>query len=145
MTTLTADLLTQINYWAVLVAGLATFFLGGLWYSPALFENAWMQANGITPDQVKALQASLGPSGFAGTFAAYLVMALILALLLALLGIESATGGIVVALAIWLGFVATTGLTVNLFSVRPLSAWVIDAGFQALGLILTGAILGLWR
>ena len=38
----------SINIWAVLVAALANFLIGGLWYSPALFGKAWMKANNFT-------------------------------------------------------------------------------------------------
>jgi hypothetical protein len=34
---------SAINYWAVLAAGLATFFLGGLWYT-ALFGSSGSSA-----------------------------------------------------------------------------------------------------
>ena len=36
----------QINYLAVGVAALATFFLGALWYSPLLFGKLWLKAHG---------------------------------------------------------------------------------------------------
>jgi hypothetical protein len=29
----------QLNYYAVLAAAVSTFVIGGLWYSPALFER----------------------------------------------------------------------------------------------------------
>ena len=38
----------QINHLAVLVAALSTFLLGGLWWSPVLFEKAWKQENQFT-------------------------------------------------------------------------------------------------
>ena len=31
----------SLNYWAIFVAALSTFLIGGLWYSPAVFGNAW--------------------------------------------------------------------------------------------------------
>ena len=37
-----------INYWAVLVAGVAYMVLGAIWYTPALFGNAWLKAIGKT-------------------------------------------------------------------------------------------------
>lgn len=47
MASLTTALFSEINYWAVIVAGLLTFFLGGLWYSPAMFDGLddrqWLQ------------------------------------------------------------------------------------------------------
>jgi len=40
-----------LNVWAILVAALSAFLLGGLWYSPALFHNAWKRANGFGKDE----------------------------------------------------------------------------------------------
>src|ERR1044071_9140930 len=41
------------NIWAVLVAALSTFLIGGLWYSPAVFGKAWMKENGFTEEGMK--------------------------------------------------------------------------------------------
>src|ERR1044071_6745406 len=41
------------NIWAVLVAALSTFLIGGLWYSPAVFGKAWMKENGFTEENMK--------------------------------------------------------------------------------------------
>ena len=42
----------SINYWAVLVAALSAFVIGGLWYS-VLFEKPWMEENGYTEEKLK--------------------------------------------------------------------------------------------
>ena len=54
----------QINYLAVLVAALATFFLGALWYSPILFAKAWMRAHDYTPEKLHQMKKKppLGPT-----------------------------------------------------------------------------------
>ncbi len=145
VTLLSLGLFSHINYWAVIVAGLLTFFIGGLWYSPALFEAAWMTANGYNEEQARHIQSSLGTVGFASAFLCYLAMAMVFALLITMLDIDSVWGGLLLGFLIWLGFVATSGLTVNLFSVRSLAAWGIDAGYQFVFLLMTGAILAAWR
>src|SRR6266853_498592 len=45
----------------------------------------------------------------------------------------------------WLGFAATVGLTANMFSEKPIAAWVLDAGYQLSYLVLMGVLLSLWR
>ena len=37
---------SDMNLWAVLLAAVSSFLLGGLWYSQALFGRAWNLANG---------------------------------------------------------------------------------------------------
>ncbi|HQU56998.1 MAG TPA: DUF1761 domain-containing protein, partial [Chitinophagaceae bacterium] len=43
-----------INWLAVLVAGISSFVIGGIWYSPALFGNAWMKENNLSEEAVRA-------------------------------------------------------------------------------------------
>lgn len=136
---------TSINYWAVLVVGLITFFLGAIWYSPALFESAWMTANGYTRSEIEDLQSSLGPVGFGSTFLAYLAMALVLAVFTVATSSQGVMNGLALGFMMWLGFVATTSLTVNLFSTRPLSSWLIDVSFQLVAFLVAGTILAVWR
>ena len=47
----------EINWIAVLVAGVACFLLGGLWYSKALFGKAWQRETGLT-DEALAKKAT---------------------------------------------------------------------------------------
>ena len=42
--------LHTLNVWAVLVAALSAFLIGGLWFSPVLFGSAWKRANGFAAD-----------------------------------------------------------------------------------------------
>ena len=49
---------STINWWAILVAGISAFVLGGVWYSPALFGKAWMSENNFTEDDVKSGNAA---------------------------------------------------------------------------------------
>lgn len=145
MTHLSLELFSQVNYWAVFTAGLVAFVLGGLWYSPALFENSWMAANGYSPQQVQSTLSGLVPFGFAGALVTYIVMALVFALLAAALGINNAVNCVMLGVVLWLGFVASSGFTVNLFSPRTLTAWMIDAGFQLVAVVVIATVIGVWR
>ncbi|HBH49674.1 MAG TPA: DUF1761 domain-containing protein, partial [Bacteroidales bacterium] len=42
-----------INHWAVLLCAVFNLILGAIWYSPALFYNAWKQENKLTDEQIK--------------------------------------------------------------------------------------------
>ena len=45
--------IATINYWAVLVAAVASFVIGGLWYSPLLFYRPWLRAAALTEEQLR--------------------------------------------------------------------------------------------
>ena len=134
--------LSDVNFLAVGLATLLTFGLGALWYSPLLFARAWMAGHGHTEADVKAMQASMGPN-YAISFVCWLVMATMLAMIAPHFGdgIHTIFG---VGLHMWLGFSATVGLTNNRFSNKPLSVWLIDAGYQVASIAIMSVVLGLW-
>ena len=39
----------SVNIWAVVLAAVSSFLLGGLWYSPILFGRVWNRENGGEP------------------------------------------------------------------------------------------------
>jgi len=137
--------LGEINYVAVLAAGLAAFMLGGLWYT-ALFGRLWRELQGITEEKVKEMQARRPPLVFfGGMMASYSVLALAIAVLFAGLGVDSAVKGAVAGLLLWIGPAAAIGMTGHLASDKPIGVYAIDVSFQFLYLILMGTILGGWR
>ena len=73
--------LCEVNYLAVLVAGLAAFFLGGLWYT-AIFGKLWIKLQGYTDEQIKEMKAKMSPPKFfGGMILSYLVVAFVVAVL----------------------------------------------------------------
>ncbi len=54
----------EVNYMLVLVATLAQFVLGALWYSPLLFGKWWMQImekENMPMEEMKRMQKEMGP------------------------------------------------------------------------------------
>lgn len=135
---------TSINFLAVLVAAVVTFVIGALWYSPLLFAKPWMKAHGHTPGKLEEMQKSAGRA-YLVSFLAYLVMGAVMAKLVSMTNTASAGGGLVLGFLCWLGFAATIGLTANMFSEKPFSAYLIDAGYQLVYLLVMGALLAVWR
>ena len=133
-----------INLLAVLVAAVATFVLGGLWYSPLLFGKVWVRAHGYTPEKMESMRAGVGRS-YAVSFLCYLVMATVMALLIGSTDTVTTLGGVRLGALCWLGFAATIGLTANLFSDKPLATYLLDAGYQLVYMSVMGAILASWR
>lgn len=130
----------SINYVAVLVAAVSTFAIGALWYSPLLFQRAWMNVNKLT-------ESDLGTGGqgkiFALSFLFALVMAFNLAMFLNAADTTLAWGATAGALvAIW---VALGIGTVALFERRPPAYIAINGGYWIVSLVVMGTILGAWR
>lgn len=62
-----------INPIAIIVAAFSALVVGFIWYNPKVFGNAWMQASGMTDEQIKG-----------GNMAKIFVLALFFAFLLAI-------------------------------------------------------------
>ena len=128
-----------INYLAVLVAAVAAFAFGAVYYIS--LSKLWLAAIGFTKEQ---MAAGRSPTPFIVSIVALLVMAWVLAGTVGHLGPGQVTvkNGIISGLFIWLGFVITT-LAVNYaYGQRRPSLTVID-GIHWLGvLVVQGAIIG---
>jgi uncharacterized protein DUF1761 len=133
-----------VNYLAVVVAAAAAWILGALWYSPALFARQWMAAHSYTPEKIATMRQGMAKT-YAISFVCMLVMAWVLAVFIDRMGILSALGGVKLGGITWLGFAATIGLMANLYSDKPLAAYLIDAGYQLVYLVVMGIILAVWK
>lgn len=134
----------HINILAVIVAALVTFGIGALWYSPVLFAKQWLAFNGYGPEKVQAMQKD-APRAYGISFVCYLVMAAAFAVLVRMTHIEHVVGGAKLGFLLWLGFVAATGLTANVYSDKPFKAFALDAGYQLVYLVVMGLILVAWH
>ena len=128
-----------INFFAVIVAGLSAFVIGGLWYS-VFFAKAWMEENGF--DEEKLKNANMAKI-FGGSFIFSLIISFVLALFLgpernAMMG---ATAGFMAGL-FW---VATAIGITYLFERKSLKLFLINAGYHVVTFMIMGLILGLWR
>ena len=131
--------LHTLNIWAILVAALSAFVLGGVWYSPVAFEGAWKKANSFAANPPAA-----GPKIFIVAFILSLVMAFNLAMFLNDPKTNLAWGATAGFLA-GFGWVFMGIAIVSLFERRPLSYVVINGGYLTVALVVMGAILGGWR
>ena len=132
--------LSTLNVWAVLVAALSAFVLGGLWYSPLLFAGAWKRANGFG--------ATEPPPAGAKIFALSFVLSLVMAVNLAMFLNDAKTN---LAWGTTAGFLAGFGWAamglgiVALFERRTWKYALINGGYLTVALTAMGAILGGWR
>ena len=130
----------QLNIWAVLVAALSTFLIGGLWYSPAIFGKAWMKENGFTEEGLKN-------SNMVKIFGLAFVLALVAAINLAMfMGPEDKPEmGALWGFLAGFGWVATFVGTHYLFERRSFRLFLINAGYSIVSLTIMGVILAAWK
>jgi hypothetical protein len=127
------------NYLAVVVAAIAAWLFGAAWYG-ALGKH-WMKAARLDPAQVRM---TAGP--FIISFVAELIMAWVLAGLLGHLGAGQVTltNGVVSALFVWLGFVATVIAVNERYQGFGWDLTLINTGHWLGVAIIMGAVIGWW-
>ena len=132
-----SDLFAHVNWLAVLAALVAAFVLGAAWYSKALFGNTWMQHVGLTEEAVQSANmakvfggtiflealAAIGLSVFLGPYATWI-------------------DGLQTGLWVGLLWIATAFGVTYLFEQRPLTLWLINAGYWVVLYAIMGTIIG---
>jgi hypothetical protein len=130
-----------INVWAVLLATLAFWALGALWYSPVLFSKRWQKEVGLTAEDIRKTNMAVV---FGTSFVLMLFMVWALNFVINSHKPED------VSLLRGLHYGAFTGLFfcmltmgINyLYQRRSLILWLIDGFYMILGLGIAGMILG---
>ena len=75
----------------------------------------------------------------------YLVMAFVLAVLVSYTGVSTVLQGAFLGFLVWIGFLATLGLTAHMFSEKPFSTYLIDVSYQLVYAVVMGVIIAAWR
>jgi hypothetical protein len=132
--------MSNINWLAVLVAGISAFILGGVWYSPALFGKAWMKDNNFTVEQVQKGNKS---KIFGWSFVLCLIISVNLAMFLGDPSVDLSQGimyGLLTGVWIFCGLAI-----VALFEMKSARYIFVNGGYMLVALGLMGAIIGAWR
>jgi hypothetical protein len=135
----------KIKYPAVLVATLVHYILGGLWYSPVLFGNKFIQLINWTPEKLQQVQSESHAKELVIAFVMSLILVYILAHFVQYTKATNAVGGLQTAFWLWLGFVVTTQLPTVIFEGRAFGLFAINVAYQFVGCSLAGIILAVWR
>lgn len=135
----------KINYPAVIVATLVHYILGGLWYSPLLFGNKFIQLINWSPEQLQQIESESHAKELAIAFVMSLILVYILAHFVQYTKATSVLGGIQTAFWLWLGFVVSTQVATVIFEGRSFGLFLINVSYQLVGCALAGVILAVWK
>lgn len=138
------DVLSQINWLAVLASGVITMVVGGLWYGP-IAGKAWMKEVGLTKEEIEASGAPT--AAMIKSFIASLVLGLGMSIVVIWSG---------VAVGDWMGG-AVVGITVSVliigggvfpnyaFEDKSIHHFLIHMGNITVAMALIGAMIAIWR
>ena len=130
-----------ISWFAVIIAAVVKFLIGWGWYSPPVLGKRWAELSGqsLTTD-VSGLMPAL-----VAQIIGDLIMAYILARFVIHYGDPSLLRGALVGFMAWLGFVATVMVASMFYEKKSAELIAINAGYQLVGIVIMGAILGVWH
>jgi hypothetical protein len=138
------EIFSHLNWLAILVATLAYFVLGALWYSKALFGSSWatmLKLDVNNPDMKKGMAKMM-----AGSFLLMFVTSVGLALLVQMIGFNAEfMYGIKLGLLTGV-FFAATAVSINyVYENKPIGLYFINNGYHVAGHIAAAIILVMWR
>jgi len=134
-----------INYLAVLITAVISFIIGGLWYSPILFRNAWMKSGGFSHKNInEAKKKGMGKLYFI-TFIGSLLMAFVLAHFVRYVNAVKFFEGMELGFWVWLGFALPLLIGGVLWENKSVKFYLINIGYQLVSLELMAGILAVWR
>ena len=127
----------EVNWLAVVLAALAGFVVGGIWYGPVMGKK-WMGAVGLTEEQIK--EGNMGLI-YGGAFAFSLLASWTLAHTFASYATDlSVTVKVLTAFGVALGFIIPALGTNYLFSQKGKTLFFIDAAYWLLFYIAMGFV-----
>ncbi|MGB7849019.1 MAG: DUF1761 domain-containing protein [Candidatus Acidiferrum sp.] len=131
----------RTNYPAVVVAAIAYWVLGGLWYG-VLFNKPWMALEHITIEQAQSVSPVVP---YIVSFLLELLIAYSIAQICIWRNANTIGRGASVGVLLWIGFVGPITFMNYMFEMRPKELFAINAFYPLAGLVLMGAILGAWK
>ena len=137
------ELFSHINWLAVIVAGIAYFMLGGLWYSKALFGSKWAALQKMDmndPNMKKGVGAIMFYS-----FILMLLTVIGLAILVVRMDVVLLSGAIKLGLVTGLLFAVTSVSISFVYEKKPMALHFITGAYLLLGNIVAAIILVSWR
>lgn len=130
----------RTNYPAVVVAAIAYWVLGAIWYG-VLFNKQWMALEQMPVEQMKGASPVVP---YIVSFLLELLIAYSLAQLCIWRNANSASLGASVGVLMWIGFIGPIAFMNYMFEMRPRTLFAINEFYPLAGLVLMGAILGGW-
>jgi len=142
---MTFDVLSDLNWPAVIVAALAYFAIGAVWYAPPVLGRVWMAAGGMAmPEAGTRPSAAIYLTPLVGS----VLSAVALAMLAKATGTDSLEEGIALGLVVAIGFaVAISFVTAQFESEKPKPmVWgAVNAGYHMVGNLVAAIIIASWQ
>ncbi len=136
----------NVNWLAIVLAGVSSMVVGSIWYVPGVFGNAWMRMTGVKMD--RKLSSNEMVVMYGGSLLASFITAFILAhvtnLSYEFYDKEFLESALTTGFWLWLGFTAARFLVHDLFEGRRKKLFLINAGHELATIMVMALIIGLF-
>ena len=138
--------LLDLNWLGILVAFVAFFVIGAIWFGPKTFYPLWVKALGSDPQNAPNGHGMALTFGLTAVGAAVQVitLAIVLTFVEAATGAVGPLGGLLTGLLLGVGIAAASSLSHRLFAGQGLRVWAIEASGDVIAITAAGLILGLF-
>jgi hypothetical protein len=130
-----------MNYWLLLLAAVANFVLGALWYSPLLFGKQWIKAQGFSKEETKRLKEKPMAMPMAINFLTGVLIVVVISSGISLLGITTIRGSLAFAFTAWAGLMVPVVVNPVLWEGKSVVVGVINAGYYLVGVLIVALIV----
>jgi len=131
--------LSKLNWLAIGILTVVSMGISMAWYSA--FTEPWLEAVGITMEDAE----NADPTAYFVAILSGIATFTLMAYLFRRMQIVTASKGIQMAALFFLGFIAFSMMTTNMFSLRPFALTLIDGGDIFIQYLVGGAVLGAWQ
>ena len=139
------DVLGQLNWLAVIVAGIIYYALGAAWFAPPVLGRIWQRSIGWDPNQPAP---RLSPMAIVVPLVFYIVAAAATGMLAAATGSIDLGGGIVLGIVLGAGYALTLMGVTAAFDPQKPQPWtwfVVSGGYHFVGLLVTAIVVSAWQ
>lgn len=134
-------------WWQVIVAALAFFMLGAVWYNPKVFGTAWAKSHGLSMDPEKRKEVNMAKLFISSFLCALVLSAVTLWVCVASCqgGLCSSPGGMGIThclkSGLLVGAAGAAAISMGyIYNMKPLNAYLFDGGYNLTGCLLASVI-----
>ncbi len=119
--------------------------IGMIWYNPKVFGSTWMKLSGIDHKKIDKSKQKGMTSSYLLAFVGSLVLSYVLSFFIDALGYSTISSGAQFGFMVWLGFFATSMLSVVLWESKPWKLYFINVTYHLVSLVILSALLAAWK
>jgi len=139
-----AEMVPEINYWAVLLATASSMAVGAIWYARGVFGTRWAKLANVDMDRPGASAVMPLVVTVLVSFVTAWVLAGASTIAWHFYGGGYLVAALLTAVILWAGFTAARFITHDAFEGRPSSLTVLNIAHELVTVVVMALIIGVW-